>query len=473
MNQKQKIRPLLCILNPREMEKPVEAFKQLRDIDKLYAKNMLQLEAYNRLRNYFLEHEEYTHLWLISDDAEVKQENIDKLRKAVESHSDMEVLCGVCNVDMEENKDKLAITRTEVHPVWARRGYDCVSVNEKKNEIIQVEWQGFPLTSISRRVIKEVPFRNDSSVNRNKFGQSYDVMFSWDCKQKGIKQYADLGNFFWHLKGQEGYKEFGVGKRTAKLFLERYQPEIQRNKIDVLYQRYASDFALVASIMVYEEEQDIEECLYSLQQIEDLDAVFVVDGRYTDDGYDNNNRSKDKTMEIVSKSKIGLFQKFPVAAQKWKSQAHKRNWTWKFIEKRTPADVWHLCIDADEEIVLPRGTRSLKLKPILADTRENMVLLESGPHTDNIRFPLEFYQPRLTRGNMGIHWHTGDVMVVHDQNCKILMDYGRGLLCQPYQWINNIQILNKWMLRHPDKVAGVQKYRKNRKLGGKCQYGKN
>ena len=65
-------------------------------------------------------------------------------------------------------------------------------------------------------------------------------------------------------------------------------------------------------------------------------------------------------MEIVAKTKIGLFQKFPVGAQKWKSQAHKRNWTWNFIEQRTPADVWHLCIDADEEIVLPREMRSLR-----------------------------------------------------------------------------------------------------------------
>lgn len=458
------IKPLLGILHPRKMPRVLKALDTIT-IDKFYSENMKQIEAYTRIRNFFLEHKEYTHLFLMSDDGEIFEENVQKLIKRVEENPDKPVIAGICNVDMGEKIDELAACIEYVDPIWEKRVYNHVKRGQLKG-LHKTLWNGFALMSIERNVVEKIRFENDAELNKHNFGQSYDVMFSHNCLNNNIEIWTDFDNYFWHLKEDEGAKTFNVGIRPARSLW------VHDGKTEVLYERPADNFKLIVSVVVYNEEESIEDLLYSLQRIEDLDAVYVLDGRFLDDEEDEPPRpSTDSTKEIFCKSRIGLFEKYWLGAQSWKSQSHKRNWLWNFIEKRENCDCWILSIDGDEEIVLPKNRRSIKLKPILKKVKEDIVILESGPHGENLNYPLEFFQIRLFRSNKGIHWYTGDVMVTHDKNCDIIMDHGRGLLCKPYSWIKNLMIFNKWMLRDKKKIRRVMEYRRNRILpGGECEY---
>lgn len=230
---------------------------------------------------------------------------------------------------------------------------------------------------------------------------------------------------------------------------------------------------LIVSVSVYNEQDNIEDMLHSLQQISDIDVVYILDGRYLDDGNPTHEsiHSTDMTASIVQNSKIGLFEKKWIHAQEWKSESHKRNWLWNFIEEREGDNVWHFVVDADEEIVLPKDVKSIELKPLLKDA-EDIVLLESGPHNNDVDYPLEYFQVRLFKACKGIHWATTDVMIYHDKDCNVMMDYGRGLLKVEYSWIKTIQIMNKWFIRAKDDIKIVAAYRKNRKFDEKCIYKK-
>jgi hypothetical protein len=91
------MRPLLGILNPRQIPEVLHLFEKIKGYDKLWIKNMNQIDAYNQLRKWFLEHKEYTHLVILLDDVLITQEEFDILRRDVEE-GDYPVIGGIGNV---------------------------------------------------------------------------------------------------------------------------------------------------------------------------------------------------------------------------------------------------------------------------------------------------------------------------------------------------------------------------------------
>ena len=73
-----KINPLLCCPSPRDIREVYEALRET-GYDRLYAKYYPEKTAYNLLRDYFLDHTEYTHLVICPDDLIIKKEHIDSL----------------------------------------------------------------------------------------------------------------------------------------------------------------------------------------------------------------------------------------------------------------------------------------------------------------------------------------------------------------------------------------------------------
>jgi len=87
--------------------------------------------------------------------------------------------------------------------------------------------------------------------------------------------------------------------------------------------------------------------------------VYVLDGRYMDDIFENGSEdsaipSNDKTKDKVVNSKIGLFDTYWVGAQRWASESAKRNWLWSFIDKKEKEDHWFLIIDGDIRVMRQR-----------------------------------------------------------------------------------------------------------------------
>jgi hypothetical protein len=104
-----------------------------------------------------------------------------------------DIISGVMNVDLTENKDNLAIT--DEIPSENPKGRIFNWITKKDfTQLITVGFVGFSFTRISRKVVKELPFREDIT------GFSQDVTFANDCKKKNIPIYADTGIFFKHLR---------------------------------------------------------------------------------------------------------------------------------------------------------------------------------------------------------------------------------------------------------------------------------
>lgn len=442
----------MVILNPREMKEPLECFKTL-NIDKLYIKNLPEQLAYEEARKFFLEHKQYTHLILFADDAICTNDDIIILSNWLEL-KDYPVLGGVCNIDNEpENKGKWAITTNVVHPRWidGTRTYDFIREEDHTfPHIIQVGWSGFPLMFIRRDIIEQVPFRDDREENGTKTGYAMDVTFCYDCSKLNIPILAHTGVRIKHLKGMPGSDKILTDKKNGYLI---YQPQIGTGFKKFVYQ--PKNFKLVVDMIVLNEEDNIEECLKSLERIPDIDEVRIVDGTWM---YNREFNSIDKTKELCQNWKSGVLEvKFMSSWKRWKNESEKRNWVYNWAEKDNEEEVWHFTIDADEEIILPKGQKYLALKPIIQKVKEDFIMLESGPHDDTINHPLQYFQIRLWRGNRGIHWHDGKSQVLHDGNCNIIMDWGNWTLHQKPYWFKGMIILNKWMYRDKNRLEATKK----------------
>ena len=197
-----KIRPLICILSPRELPEFINAVKTIDHIDKFWIKNHTKEEAYAIMGKTFLEHEnQYTHLIPLPDDLVVTKNHVDQLIhdyltffKDPKYRNEKVIPSGFCNVDVLGDKDKAAISFTTVSPVREGRKYNFATLEEirirrqnkrGKNPFITVGWAGFPLMLISRQIFEKVGrFRNDSPSGDKESGCCYDVMFCYDAYQR-------------------------------------------------------------------------------------------------------------------------------------------------------------------------------------------------------------------------------------------------------------------------------------------------
>ena len=212
-----KIRPLLCSPSPRDIRSVYDALKDTGH-PRLYAKYYPEKTAYNLMRDWFLDHEEYTHFVICPDDLVIEKEHIENLIKTLEEH-DYPTLSGVCNVDGGDYKDKLNITENLPHPTrmvpkrkqvgW--RFYSWVPKNTRfPNPIIRVPFSGFAAMFISRDVLKRYRFVDDAKHNGvpHLITGGIDVMFSNVCAIENIPQMVDTRVRMKHLKGS--WKHFDI-----------------------------------------------------------------------------------------------------------------------------------------------------------------------------------------------------------------------------------------------------------------------
>ena len=221
------IRPLIFIPSPREVEQFKQATSKL-PYDKLWVKNLPEINAYYQGRKYFLDHEEYTHLIILPDDLIVTPQDIEKLLQ----NADMiEVLSGYCENTIrqmwnyegppEEQPDSnISLILPPSPPMSGTySAYDFMSLrfidclNKTGEHIIKIRYSGFAPTIISRAVIEKIPFRSEYCC--------VDSCFSTDIHKAGIEQYCDLRVKTEHLElRQKGPADLNVGKKEGKIYLE-------------------------------------------------------------------------------------------------------------------------------------------------------------------------------------------------------------------------------------------------------------
>jgi hypothetical protein len=209
------LNPLVCIPSPRDLPEFEHFISKITKYDKYFAKYFYEIDAYNKLRDYFLTHTEYTHLVLCADDLLVTNEAFDILIKDIEEF-DYPVVSGICNLTyIELNK---SATTLDI-PGTAITDYNFITKEQielwrNNGEYIhQVRFNGFALCFIRRDIVERCPFRG---------GQGLDRQFGIDCNKENIPMYVDIRAESFHIKFRMGFgmyeKMFVREKPTQCIF---------------------------------------------------------------------------------------------------------------------------------------------------------------------------------------------------------------------------------------------------------------
>jgi hypothetical protein len=217
------LNPLLGIPSPRDITTFKEHIDALK-ADKLWCKYYKELEAYQRIRKYFLSHPDYTHLIICPDDLIVKPYDLTRLIHGLNRYSHP-ILSGMCNLDSKEETKSLVNITPLKHVPHAEpylRRYVWMSTKSKrmrKGEIFQVGYAGFGLFAIRRDIVEKIPFRHDGIC-------CIDTFFCWDCKQANIPIFVDPKINMLHLKVADGeYQDYHVDTKKAFTYLDKSKPE--------------------------------------------------------------------------------------------------------------------------------------------------------------------------------------------------------------------------------------------------------
>ena len=225
-----KINPLICYWRPKDIQPVLDGLDSI-PCDKLYLNYFAYPHNYTISRKYFLEHPEYTHYVALPNDLVPTKEIFDKLVKTIEE-KDPPVLSGVCNVDMEGNKDKVNVClklpaikyydpKTGQHRIykWLAESQRKTLI-EKGFEQMEFAFAGFPFMFIRRDIIEKIPFAtlpfqvDERPIWEAAGGFGGDLAFCTSCKYHGIPVLVDLTCMMDHLRF---YGEMLVGKRQPNI----------------------------------------------------------------------------------------------------------------------------------------------------------------------------------------------------------------------------------------------------------------
>jgi len=220
---------LICVPSPRDLTEFQEALDKL-PYDKYVVKYETETVAYPKLRDFFLEHKEYETMVLFADDLLVHEYGLKHLLEEHREHPD-DVISGICNFDMWNNKNKYCFRLVGDLGEYCKfasqyenglrdyfEKYAAVSKYEN-GHLWKVEFNAFACMVVSRRIIEEVPFRFDREE-----GGGVDQNFCDDVRKRGYDCLIDImGCGFIHLAGRKNghLEEFYVGIKEPTAYLTK------------------------------------------------------------------------------------------------------------------------------------------------------------------------------------------------------------------------------------------------------------
>jgi hypothetical protein len=180
---------------------------QITFLDKLLVKYYSHDEAFQIIRNFFLEHNEYTHLLIYAEDVLATPDAVKLLIKDAEE-CDYRVITGWCNFDFK--RDWIAITDKDFSKtrIVLAEQYSFLKPTDMlfyDSPFILVTFTGMPLTLIRRDVVEKVSFKPYSYTHDKilgtymKRGTMFDLQFCLECKQLGIPIILDKRVFAIHF----------------------------------------------------------------------------------------------------------------------------------------------------------------------------------------------------------------------------------------------------------------------------------
>jgi len=197
--------------------------------DILRVKNeYVEKDAYNKGRDFFLEHNEYTHMAILPDDLLVNVSHVDKLIQDIMKY-DYQVISGICNfaystkkffnnmsaIEFRNSNAVQDLSRTDKYnyfrDIMSRTKYKELkqSMANKQDKIIRVAMSAFPFMIIRRDVLEQIKF------DANPMG--VDTVWCGECIRKNIGMYVDLDVELLHLKGMEKNAEMFTYDKNKNL----------------------------------------------------------------------------------------------------------------------------------------------------------------------------------------------------------------------------------------------------------------
>lgn len=171
--------------------------------DHLIEKFRLPLTAYQNARKFFLEHDEYTHIAVLPDDLEVTKKDIDQLVEDIENY-EYQVIGGLCNIDETQpytyNIQPLGCDYSRDHPATQKGAwYEADQLEQMKDDIIPVGFNGFACVFIEREHFKKCSFRGSS----NNGGANMDWQLNRESVAMGVTVMCDLRVDMWHRRTEQ------------------------------------------------------------------------------------------------------------------------------------------------------------------------------------------------------------------------------------------------------------------------------
>ena len=204
------INPLICVLSPRDIPQVKEGHETFSYIPHLWIKYWRAIEAYHILTHFFKTNKQFTHLVISPDDLVVREEHYKSLSQSIQEH-DFPVLSGVCNVDIA-HPNMLAICKTVLPNIIRkhRKHYDYYNLAKEKQHtgIIRVMFSGMPFLFMRRDIVEQVPLEGDTKYDPTRQHiepKSFDLAFAYECNQRNIPIFVDLGVKMLHLNGSGEY----------------------------------------------------------------------------------------------------------------------------------------------------------------------------------------------------------------------------------------------------------------------------
>lgn len=240
---------LIGIPSPREIPEFLDAISKIPH-DKFWIKyTPYSQDPYGKIRAFFLEHSEYTHLAICPDDLIVTPEGVARLWKDAEKFP---VIMGMCNVNIPDYylpAEKCYVALTKNLPDGHRKGrkyyfYTLAEVRALKQDIIEVPWCGTPFAIFSRDIIKKIAFNGDARWNSG-VCMAYDLGIAYDLKDLGIPIRVDTRSYFFHnrLNNKEnlliGVEEpFWIYEHDGK---REVDPSIADRRLQKAYEEFLKD----------------------------------------------------------------------------------------------------------------------------------------------------------------------------------------------------------------------------------------
>lgn len=215
------INPLLFYMQAADYPDILEELDKI-PCDKLIIKYMPYPWPHNLARDFFIEHEEYTHLIVMPQDILVKKEHFEALKADIEKYH-YPVLSGVCNVEREGHRNFNMWNICKICPSKFRneRIYRWVPACAEKIGIMRVGFQGMAFTWIQRNILQRVNLDGEfifkGCIHRDG-SPAPDLNFSLNCLKLGIIQYANTDVRMFHYAN---HMPSLVGKKPhEKIFIK-------------------------------------------------------------------------------------------------------------------------------------------------------------------------------------------------------------------------------------------------------------